>query len=241
MYIPENRKNHQITLFDFNQSCGMELDSANEWIQLEHAIPWSRMETKYAAMFPSKTGHPATPFRMALGILIIQKRKKLSDRAVIKEIQENPYLQYFIGMEKFSHKAPVKPTVLVSFRKRLTADYLMEVNEYILENSGVTKEHETKNESKNATVANTPSEDIENLGTEILDATCSPSNIRYPQDFSLLNEAREKLEDMIDCFHKTFHPWDKPRTYRRIARKEYLALAKSKKRTAKKVRATIRK
>lgn len=26
MYIPEKRKNRQITLFDFNQSCGMELD-----------------------------------------------------------------------------------------------------------------------------------------------------------------------------------------------------------------------
>lgn len=139
MYIPENRKNRQITLFDFNQSCGMELDSANEWIRLAHAIPWGRMETKYAAMFPSRTGHPATPFRMALGILIIQKRKKLSDRAVIKEIQENPYLQYFIGREKFSHEAPVKPTVLVSFRKRLTADYLMEVNEYILENKRKTR------------------------------------------------------------------------------------------------------
>lgn len=24
MYIPEKRKNRQITLFDFNQSCGME-------------------------------------------------------------------------------------------------------------------------------------------------------------------------------------------------------------------------
>lgn len=34
MYIPEKRKNHQITLFDFNQSCGMELDSDNEWIRL---------------------------------------------------------------------------------------------------------------------------------------------------------------------------------------------------------------
>lgn len=89
--------------------------------------------------------------------------------------------------------------------------------------------------------ANTRSDDIENLGTAILDATCSPSNIRYPQDFSLLNEAREKLEDMIDYFHKNYHPWDKPRTYRRIARKEYLALAKSKKRTEKKIRATIRK
>ena len=168
MYIPEKRKNRQITLFDFNQSCGMELDPNNEWIRLAHAIPWSRMETKYAAMFPSKTGHPATPFRMALGVLIIQKRKKL------------------------------------------------EVNEYILETSGVTKEHEPKNESKNAKAANTRSDDIENLGTEILDATCSPSNIRYPQDFSLLNEAREKLEDMIDYFHKNCHPWAKPRTYRRV-------------------------
>lgn len=46
---------------------------------------------------------------------------------------------------------------------------------------------------------------------------------------------------MIDYFHKNYHPWDKPRTYRRIARKEYLALAKSKKRTEKKIRATIRK
>ena len=122
-----------------------------------------------------------------------------------------------------------------------TADYLMEVNEYILEISGITKEHEPKNESKNEKAANTRSDDLENLGTEILDATCSPSNIRYPQDFSLLNEARGKLEDMIDYFHKNYHPWDKPRTYRRIARKEYLALAKSKKRTEKKIRATIRK
>ena len=194
----------------------MELDPNNEWIRLAHAIPWSRMKTKYVAMFPSKTGHPATPFRMALGVLIIQKRKKLSDRGVIKEIQENPYLQYFLGMEKFSHEAPIKPSVIVSFRKRLTAGYLMEVNEYILETSGVTKEHEPKNESKNAKAANTRSDDIENLGTEILDATCSPSNIRYPQDFSLLNEAREKLEDMIDYFHKNCHPWAKPRTYRRV-------------------------
>lgn len=48
-----------------------------------------------------------------------------------------------------------------------TADYLMEVNEYILEISGITKEHEPKNESKNAKAANTRSDDLENLGTEI--------------------------------------------------------------------------
>ena len=46
---------------------------------------------------------------------------------------------------------------------------------------------------------------------------------------------------MIDYFHKNYHPWDKPRTYRGIARKEYLALAKSKSVQKRKIRATIRK
>lgn len=64
----------------------MELDPNNEWIQLAHALPWSKMKTKYIVMFPSKTSRPATPFRMALGVLIIQKRKKISDRAIVKEI-----------------------------------------------------------------------------------------------------------------------------------------------------------
>ncbi len=62
----------------------------------------------------------------------------------------------------------------------------------------------------------------------MLDATCAPSNIRYPQDYSLLNEAREKLENIIDRFSKSYG-FKKPRTYRREARKNYLALAKCKK------------
>ena len=74
----------------------------------------------------------------------------------------------------------------------------------------------------------------------MLDATCAPSNIRYPQDFSLLNEAREKLENIIIRFCKTYG-FSRPRMYRKQARKNYLALAKTKKRSTKKIRATIRK
>jgi len=78
----------------------------------------------------------------------------------------------------------------------------------------------------------------ENAGTYILDATCAPTNIRYPQDYSLLNEARTKLEKMIDFFSEKYH-LPKPRTYRRIARKDYLNLAKTKKPGTKKIRATV--
>lgn len=233
-------KNRQITFFDFNQSCGMQLDTNNEWVILADRIPWDVIETEYAAMFPSKTGHPAYPLRVALGSLLIQSRKHLPDRKLVKEITENPYLQYFIGHESFESTRPFEPSTLVLFRKRLTADFLMKVNNLYLETACATNEHSEKNENDRAKEAKTESE-YGNLGTAILDATVSPSNIRYPQDFSLLNEAREKLEEMIDFFHKQYHPWKKPRTYRRVARKEYLAMAKAKRRPAKKMRSHIRK
>ena len=39
---------------------------------------------------------------------------------------------------------------------------------------------------------------LKNKGKLILDATCAPADIRYPTDISLLNEARENTEEIID-------------------------------------------
>ncbi len=74
----------------------------------------------------------------------------------------------------------------------------------------------------------------------ILDATCAPQNIEFPQDINLLNEAREILERAIDDICETFNYY-KPRMYRKNARKDYLNIAKCKKRTAKKLRKAIKK
>ena len=73
----------------------------------------------------------------------------------------------------------------------------------------------------------------------MLDATCAPQHIAFPQDINLLNEAREKLEKIIDTICEE-NGLKKPRTYRKIARKKYLDLAKCKKRTKKKIRCAIR-
>ena len=78
-----------------------------------------------------------------------------------------------------------------------------------------------------------------NTGDLIIDATCCPVNIRYPQDFSLLNEGREKLEAILNRLSK-LSSTSKPRTYARVARKKYLDLAKSKKRSKKTIRQVIR-
>jgi hypothetical protein len=41
-------------------------------------------------------------------------------------------------------------------------------------------------------------EPVTHKGKLQLDATCAPADIRYPSDLSLLNDARENLEEMID-------------------------------------------
>lgn len=223
----------QTTFFDFNQSCGMALSSENEWCRLGDQIAWDELDENYSQNFPGRTGRPAFSVRMALGALIIQKRMKLTDRGLVKAIAENPYYQYFIGLHEFTQKCPFTAPALVSFRKRLNADSLVKFNEICLKNLKPTPEHQKISTKK--------SENGENVGTMILDATASPSNIRFPQDFSLLNEAREKTDVMIDILHKQFREKLHPRTYREVLHNAYLNVAKSKKRTAKAVRSLIRK
>jgi len=66
--------------------------------------------------------------------------------------------------------------------------------------------------------------------------------MRFPTDVSLLNEARERLETMIDKQYEELGKVpDKPRTYRKKARKEYLRFARSRKRSVKMVRGQIKK
>jgi len=81
-----------------------------------------------------------------------------------------------------------------------------------------------------------------NKGKLLLDATCIPQDIRYPTDLSLLNEAREKTEGMIDRLHEANDKkGKKPRTYRKKARKEYLKIAKQRKKSRKELRRGIKK
>ena len=95
-------------------------------------IPWDEFEIKYAKLFPSDTSNVAKPLRMALGALIIQTKFPYADRELVKQITENPYLQYFIGLLGYQEKALFDTSTLVLFRKRISAEMLMEAKEYLL-------------------------------------------------------------------------------------------------------------
>ena len=61
----------QLGLADFNQPVGLKMNLENRWVKKAATIPWDAIEDKYANLFPSKTGMPAKPLRMALGSLMI--------------------------------------------------------------------------------------------------------------------------------------------------------------------------
>jgi len=217
---------NQLTLENFHLPFGGELEPDNRWIELEKIIPWDQFESKYASKFAkSNMGAPGKPVRMALGALIIKEKCGFSDEELVLQIKENPYLQYFIGLPKFQKEAPFDPSMMVYFRKRFDAKTLQEVNEIIC---GV----KTKENSKDSDGDKPPPDPTgkNNKGVLIVDATCAPADIRFPTDCSLLNEAREKLEVMIDDLFKPFKTqMKKPRTYRKNARKDFLNFTKSKK------------
>jgi hypothetical protein len=134
-------------------------------------------------------------------------------------------------MSEFSNEAPFEASMMVHFRKRLTAEIMREINEMI---TGVDRKKDTTDDDDPGEGKDKPG----NEGKLIVDATCAPSDIRYPNDMSLLNEAREKTEKIIDKLSKE-RGEKKPRTYRKVARKEFIRFIHMKKPDRKKVRKAI--
>ena len=230
----------QISFSDFGQPHGMKMSEENRWVKKAMRIPWDEIEERYAKLFNSTHGNVAKPLRLAFGACIIQGEYGYSDVETALQIQEGPYLQFFCGFKEYKDELPFDPSLMVHFRKRLTPEILGEINEMIIthnDSSGKPPKPPKNNSVKDAEVSKKPN-NSDNGGTLIIDATCAPSQARYPQDTSLLNEAREKTEKMIDSLHTTGEK--KARTYRRKARKEYVSFAKTKKKTAKKIRKQIK-
>jgi len=163
-----------------------------------------------------------------LGALLIQRRLKCSDQWLVKHVGENPYLQYFIGMQEYG-PCPFGASTLVAFRKRFSEEDLAAILEASVPKAETGKQDDSDDGN-----------DPPNSGTLILDATCCPADIAYPQDINLLNQAREKAEKTVDELCEAAGQ-EKPRMYRKRARKDYLRLSKSKKRSGKAIRSGIRK
>ncbi len=240
MYQKDNP--HQLSFENFYLPFGGHLRGDNRWVILADQIPWRQIEDAYGELFSDDNGCPAKSARMALGGLLIKERLGVSDRETVEQISENPYLQYFLGLMEYQDTAPFDHSMLTHFRKRFNKEMLAEINDSIVSDVMEPKtppQKANRDNDESGSTDDSPPNPL-NKGKMLVDATCTPADIAYPTDLSLLNEAREKTEEMIDAMHKPFISLRrKPRTYRQKARKAYLAVAKQKKPGYKKIRKAV--
>ena len=126
-----------------------QLSPDNRWVVMASLIPWEKFEDKYALLFSVERGAPALSFRMALGALIIKEKLGISDRETVEQIQENPYLQYFIGFESYNNEAPFNASMLVHFRERIDVELINEINSDMVKKTGVQKQDEREKKTQN--------------------------------------------------------------------------------------------
>ena len=262
---PRYESPSQGILSGFEHPFDRELDSTNRWVVLAHLIPWDDLCSVYNHQVGGRSATGRAPLnpRIILGALIIKYICNLDDRETVDMISENIYMQYFLGYPSFVNDKPFDASLFVDIRKRVGMDAINAMNEKIVKlktgfegkpsgngngtSSGGSSEVSAPEQKESGTGSETELEksacsgNNEHKGRILFDATVCPQDIAYPTDLDLLSEAREITERLIDFLYDKDVHGEKPRTYRQIARKEYLHTAQKKKKTKRQVRSAIRK
>lgn len=187
-----------------------KLDPDNRWLKIKALIPWESLESRYQGYF-SDRGRPSLDGRLVIGILLLKHMTASSDEAIVELVNENPYMQSFCWLERFSTEPLLDSSSLSKIRRRLGSKYFAEL------------ERETYQVLIRRKI-------IKAKGM-LIDATVFPEHVRYPTDTGLLNEARHWVVKQIKSLGSSLGK--KVRTYCRKAQKEFLSFSKKKRKSKK--------
>lgn len=203
-------------LFELHESLS-GLSKSNRWVKLADNLPWDKIEKEYnKRLRNSRSGAGNKPALMVVGALIVKHVEKLSDEKTILAIQENPYMQYLLGLEKFTEKPVFVPELFVLVRKRLDHDFFNMLTLMLAEADGSKPKKEYTDEDGN-----------DHGGTMKIDATCCDAEVRYPTDTNLLEDGSKLIERLLDKFCAR-HKVRKPQTHRMEGRRAFITLTKKK-------------
>ena len=228
------RSQKQLSLAEFDWPFQVALDENNRWVKMSQCIPWDELADGYYQGLTEREGRPAKDARLVIGAVIIKHKLCLSDEETVEQIRENPYLQYFVGLPGYQMEALFAPSLFVEIRKRMGQSVFDVFQGAVIDavqsakpTQKARRTSQCEDDEPPTAPGNTADEETaKHQGKLILDATVTPQAIRYPTDLSLLNEAREFSEQIIDKLYPKTDWKNKPRTYRVKARKAYLAVAK---------------
>ena len=207
---------HSHDLFELQDSLA-GLSKFNRWVKLADNLPWDKIEKEYNKRLRNRhNGAGNKPARMVVGALIVKHVENLSDEKTIQAIQENPYMQYLLGLPKFTEKPVFVPELFVSVRKRLDHDFFNLLTLMLAEADGSKPKKGHTDEDGN-----------DHGGTMKIDATCCDAEVRYPTDCNLLEDGSNLIDRLLDKFC-TRHKIIKPRTRRVESRQAFIQLTRKK-------------
>ncbi len=95
------------------------VDKNHPLVRCAERIDWSGFDAEFGALYAQGVGRPGLPTRLMVGLHYLKHTFDESDESVVERFVENPYWQYFCGLEHFTHEFPLDPSSLVRWRKRV--------------------------------------------------------------------------------------------------------------------------
>lgn len=107
-------------------------------------------------------------------------------------------MQYFLGYKEYVDEKPFDPSLLVYSRRRLNDEIMNEIIERSFSKYAAVDENDDDGNNSDSGKGGDDagesneiaSDESENKGTLIIDATCASADIAYPTDLELSDKAR---------------------------------------------------
>ena len=152
------------------------LDKKNGLYQLANRLNWDYLVNELGPYYAEGPGRPKIPIRVIAGLHYLKYLEDESDESVVHKFCENPYWQYFCGMEAFQHQLPCHPTTLVKWRKRIGEKGLEKLLSHTIDTA--------------KRMALLPEDLIKNVN---VDTTVQEKAITFPTDTKMCHRMRIKL------------------------------------------------
>jgi transposase, IS5 family len=117
MALRETRHASEVDLF--RQELVNLINLRHPLAQLAQKIDWQACETRFGALYATGIGRPGHRISLMVGLQLLKHTCNLSDEEVVAVWVENPYWQHFCGEQYFCHDAPIEPSLMTGFRKRI--------------------------------------------------------------------------------------------------------------------------
>ena len=153
-----------------------QIDLGHPLARLAALIDWAQIERSFSAHFVSTRGRPALSPRLVAGLLYLQHTFAASDEAVVNTWVENPYWQHFTGETHLQTRAPIDPSSLTRWRRRIGEEGVETLLKVTIEAA-----------RRGGFVKKTSFERV------IVDSTVMLKAIAHPTDSRLLERSRQHL------------------------------------------------